>query len=127
MVGCKGYRVINSERELQRAVAFKGPISLAIDSNQRNFQVRHHSKLYIITNYLCITHQLYKRGVYFEPICSVTKYNHAVLVVGYGDDHGTPYWLIKNRCIVAHNYNIILVLPSHSIAGAKSGVSKVMP
>ena len=57
--------------------------------------------------------------MYFEPKCSSTKHHHAVLVVGYGYHRGTPYWLVKNRCLYRQHYKIslcikiILVLPLH--------------
>jgi hypothetical protein len=35
--------------------------------------------------------------VYNEPQCSSTRLDHAVTVVGYGTDSGTPYWLVRNR------------------------------
>ncbi|CAE7258158.1 RD21A [Symbiodinium sp. CCMP2592] len=38
--------------------------------------------------------QLYEGGI-IGPDCGILI-NHAVLLVGYGTDQGTPYWIIKN-------------------------------
>ncbi|KAJ8344062.1 hypothetical protein SKAU_G00313910 [Synaphobranchus kaupii] len=40
----------------------------------------------------------YKDGVYSSTVCKNTtdKVNHAVLAVGYGEENGTPYWIVKN-------------------------------
>ena len=38
----------------------------------------------------------YKGGIYEGCDPSVTKTNHAILVVGYGTENGVDYWLIKN-------------------------------
>lgn len=35
--------------------------------------------------------------VYSEPFCSKIHLNLAVLVVGYGNESGKDYWLVKNR------------------------------
>ncbi len=66
-----------SEQDLQIAVAGVGPISIAIDATHQSFQ-------------------LYRSGVYYEPTCSSTQLDHAVLVVGYGTLNGEDYWLVKN-------------------------------
>jgi cathepsin L len=66
-----------SETGLKAAVATVGPISVAIDATHQSFQ-------------------LYKSGVYTEPQCSNVTTDHAVLAVGYGEDNGQPYWLVKN-------------------------------
>lgn len=39
--------------------------------------------------------KLYREGIWYEPICSGGT-NHAVLLIGYGKENGTDYWLIKN-------------------------------
>lgn len=40
----------------------------------------------------------YKEGVYSSTQCQDTpdKVNHAVLAVGYGEENGMPYWIVKN-------------------------------
>ncbi|XP_071771678.1 pro-cathepsin H [Centroberyx gerrardi] len=40
----------------------------------------------------------YHQGVYSSTKCHKTtdKVNHAVLAVGYGQENGTPYWIVKN-------------------------------
>lgn len=70
------------EENLQGATATMGPISVGIDATHRSFQ-------------------LYKSGVYYEPACSNTTSDHAVLVVGYGTENGKDYWLVKNRFVSA--------------------------
>lgn len=54
----------------------KGPVSIAISAGGSVFQ-------------------LYRSGVLNSSACGTTM-NHAVVVVGYGIDGSTPYWLIRN-------------------------------
>jgi cathepsin L len=78
----KGYVDLPSGNEamLTKALAMKGPISVAIDASQESFR-------------------LYDGGVYDEPACnnSEESLDHGVLAVGYGTDpvHG-DYYLVKN-------------------------------
>ncbi|XP_062715733.1 procathepsin L-like [Aedes albopictus] len=69
--------VPKNEAALQAAVATIGPVSVAIDTSLPSFQ-------------------LYKSGIYYDPLCSSTKVTHGMLVVGFGTENGTDYWLIKN-------------------------------
>eukprot|EP00443_Scrippsiella_acuminata_P002590 CAMPEP_0115258432 /NCGR_PEP_ID=MMETSP0270-20121206/47286_1 /TAXON_ID=71861 /ORGANISM="Scrippsiella trochoidea, Strain CCMP3099" /LENGTH=518 /DNA_ID=CAMNT_0002674171 /DNA_START=28 /DNA_END=1581 /DNA_ORIENTATION=+ len=65
----------NSEYALMRAVS-KQPVAVGIEAEKsRNFQ-------------------LYRSGV-MSGLCG-TKPNHAVTVVGYGEEEGKPYWLVRN-------------------------------
>jgi cathepsin L len=73
-----GYvQVPSSESALLEAVTTVGPISVAIDASHNSYQ-------------------LYHSGVYYEPLCSSSNLDHAVLVVGYGTQDGQDYWLVKN-------------------------------
>ena len=42
--------------------------------------------------------RFYSHGVYTSEECKSgpSDVNHAVLLVGYGEENGIPYWLIKN-------------------------------
>ncbi|XP_014242774.1 cathepsin L1-like [Cimex lectularius] len=76
----RGYVPIpeGDEDTLKKAIAFVGPISVAINANFTSFR-------------------FYSSGVFFEPKCNSDKLTHAMLAVGYGtSDDGLDYWLVKN-------------------------------
>ncbi|KAL1783943.1 cathepsin L1-like [Sigmodon hispidus] len=67
-----------SEDALMKAVATVGPISVGIDTHHHSFR-------------------FYNGGLYYEADCSSSNLDHAVLVVGYGEESdGRKYWLVKN-------------------------------
>ncbi|GBF89567.1 hypothetical protein Rsub_02285 [Raphidocelis subcapitata] len=66
-----------SERALMAAVATLGPVAVSIDAAQMDFKY-------------------FAGGVYSSTTCSNDDLDHAVLLVGYGEENGVPYWLIKN-------------------------------
>ncbi|XP_028827495.1 cathepsin L1-like isoform X2 [Denticeps clupeoides] len=76
---CSGYALMTpgNEDALQEAVALVGPVIAFIDASHPSFQ-------------------FYQSGVYYEPNCSSTEVDHVVLVVGYGQEDGQDYWLVKN-------------------------------
>jgi len=65
----------NSVADLQSAIAMQ-PVSVSIEADK-----------------LCF--QLYKSGVMNNTKCGTTL-DHAVLAVGYGNESGQDYWLVKN-------------------------------
>nr|XP_035924577.1 pro-cathepsin H isoform X3 [Halichoerus grypus] len=69
---------INDEEAMVEAVALYNPVSFAFEVT-RDFM-------------------MYRKGVYSSTSCHKTpdKVNHAVLAVGYGEQNGIPYWIVKN-------------------------------
>ena len=53
-----------------------GPVAIAIEADTRYFQS-------------------YASGVLTEATCG-TSLDHGVLIVGYGEESGQKYWLVKN-------------------------------
>lgn len=39
--------------------------------------------------------QFYKKGVHSHQMCN-DNINHAIMIVGYGEEDGSKYWIIKN-------------------------------
>lgn len=66
----------NNQLALKEAVAMYGPVSVGIQADQPVFRN-------------------YKGGIIQDESCG-TDVDHGVLVVGYGEDNGIKYWLVKN-------------------------------
>ncbi|KAG8516404.1 Pro-cathepsin H [Galemys pyrenaicus] len=69
---------MDDEQAMVEAVALHGPVSFAFEVTE--------------------DFMMYRRGVYSSTSCHKTpdKVNHAVLAVGYGEENGVPYWIVKN-------------------------------
>jgi KDEL-tailed cysteine endopeptidase len=65
----------NDQNSLKGAVA-QQPVSVAIEADTRYFQS-------------------YSGGILDSPSCGTTL-DHGVLIVGYGEENGLKYWLLKN-------------------------------
>jgi C1A family cysteine protease len=65
------------ENALLSAVYENGPAIVAVDGSHNSFQ-------------------LYASGIYNEPSCSTTNLDHLMIVVGYGVQGTTPYWILQN-------------------------------
>jgi cathepsin L len=75
---CSGYYSVASGNELalKYAVASAGPISACIYASNSFHQ--------------------YSGGVFYGYDCPNSGTNHCILIVGYGNDNGKDYWLVKN-------------------------------
>eukprot|EP01086_Lenisia_limosa_P006937 TRINITY_DN261_c0_g5_i1.p1 TRINITY_DN261_c0_g5~~TRINITY_DN261_c0_g5_i1.p1 ORF type:complete len:343 (+),score=93.48 TRINITY_DN261_c0_g5_i1:3-1031(+) len=75
-----GYQCLpNNEDQIASFVANNNPISIAINAN---------------------TLQFYIGGIFNNPLCSKTQVNHAINIVGYGEEevlgHNVKFWIIAN-------------------------------
>eukprot|EP00062_Callorhinchus_milii_P027046 gi/632989885/ref/XP_007883887.1/ PREDICTED: cathepsin L1-like [Callorhinchus milii] len=67
-----------TEAALAKAVATIGPISVLVTSDTPDF--RH-----------------YRKGILFDTGCTSRKpTDHGMLLVGFGEQHGKKYWILKN-------------------------------
>ncbi|KAK7808754.1 hypothetical protein U0070_024560 [Myodes glareolus] len=68
----------NDEKAMVEAVALHNPVSFAFEVTE--------------------DFMLYRKGIYSSTTCHQTpdKVNHAVLAVGYGEQDGVLYWIVKN-------------------------------
>ena len=65
-----------SEDTLAAAIT-EGPVAVAIDASHFSFQ-------------------LYTGGIYDDPMCSSTTLDHGVVCVGFGQENGVEYWIVRN-------------------------------
>ncbi|KAA0192936.1 hypothetical protein HAZT_HAZT008572 [Hyalella azteca] len=68
----------NDEDALKAAVATVGPVSVAVDASSDEFQ-------------------FYSSGIYVDGLCESQYIDHGLLVVGYGTENGSDFWLLKNE------------------------------
>ena len=59
-----------------KAALLEGPVAVGVEANKRCFKY-------------------YWQGIMDDESCGTTQ-NHAVLTVGWGNDGGKDYWLVKN-------------------------------
>lgn len=64
----------DNEDAMVAALNTVGPLSVALDATYWSF---------------------YSGGIY-DSSCSTSRMNHGVLLVGYGEQNGTKYWIVKN-------------------------------
>lgn len=90
-VSISGWKLFGTnETELQAQLIANGPLSVLMDaSGFPPLQYHEFGKKKSIF--------LTDKGIYDPWSCDPTSLDHAVLLVGYGDDDGTPYWIVKNR------------------------------
>ncbi|CAH8465612.1 unnamed protein product [Schistosoma turkestanicum] len=67
---------LNNEEQLKTVLYEHGPVSAGINVEPQFIR--------------------YKNGIYQSQSCSSTDVNHAVLIVGFGEENGIQYWIVKN-------------------------------
>ncbi|GCB76086.1 cathepsin K-like [Scyliorhinus torazame] len=79
VIKIKGFRRIKnySEKQLAAVIRRVGPLSVLICSAHDSWR-------------------FYKSGILDNADCNNKKIDHAVLLIGYVDEHPTGYWIIKN-------------------------------
>jgi len=70
---------VRKEEQLMQTLVYNGPITVSIHATQK--------LLY------------YKNGIFSDTTCdnkNPMAVNHALVIVGYGQERGIPYWLMRN-------------------------------
>lgn len=67
--------ISSDENEIAMTLIANGPLSVLMDASTLSF---------------------YHKGIYNPSVCNPTTLNHAVLLVGFGEDNGIDYWIVKN-------------------------------
>uniref|UniRef100_A0A2A4JB28 Uncharacterized protein n=1 Tax=Heliothis virescens TaxID=7102 RepID=A0A2A4JB28_HELVI len=74
LTDCHSYN-LQSQEKLKQLLYHNGPISIGI----QGYGV-----------------QAYEGGIISDRQCNIGGINHGVLLVGYGSENGTDYWIVKN-------------------------------
>lgn len=64
-----------SEDEIKAILYKTGPLAIAINASKFQF---------------------YEKGIFDPAGCSTTQLNHGVLLVGFGEENGIKFWIVKN-------------------------------
>merc|ERR1711962_422543 len=67
--------------QLKMALALHGPVTVLINTRPKSFK-------------------FYDSGIYFDKDCD-RRLDHAALLVGYGEENGHKFWLVKNSWSVS--------------------------
>jgi cathepsin C len=84
-----GYYGATTVEDMQREIMANGPVPVSIMAYQDFMQYK--SGIYIHHK---DTEKLGASSSSPDPHFEIT--NHVVEIVGWGEEHGTPYWIVKN-------------------------------
>ncbi|EDW00714.1 procathepsin L [Drosophila grimshawi] len=65
------------EQKMKQVIATLGPLACSMNAGAVSFEQ-------------------YEGGIYEDDECNKDEVNHSVVVVGYGNENGRDYWIIKN-------------------------------
>jgi len=76
VVKVKSFEDINSnEEQIKQALSSHGPLAVAVDAS---------------------TWQFYSGGILTAKKCNFRQLNHGVTLVGYGEEKGVKFWIVRN-------------------------------